>query len=256
MPELKIADAIKSGYINTSNQLWPTFDGKFLDRSKYVTASQVGNCERWIWFDKNTKLLPEVIPEGWGYFARGHNVEAWLVDMLRASEKVGDFRFQFIGEDQRSFYNKYQSGTPDGLAIGPDNYNLGLEFKSIDPRTNVRNLPKEKHVNQVLQNIDLMEQSLDINIQSGIIHYTDASNYANQWEFIVKSDRRKMKELYKKAKRIKKLRKAESTKAEGLYNGDCSLCPFTELCSDAVSKANKANKTMRSQRKLGGTLFK
>jgi len=113
-----LTKAIKSGVANSPKDRWPTYDGKELIRGDFITASEVGGCIRKIYYAKaaaKTNASPIIGENDWGFFQRGHNVEAWVVQQLRQSN-VGA-TFMFIGSEQKSFYFGDQSGTPDGIMI-------------------------------------------------------------------------------------------------------------------------------------------
>jgi hypothetical protein len=223
---------------------WPTYDGKMLDRTRYVTSSEAGFCIRRIWFSKNITL-----PEGkvkWGFFERGHSHEAWLVSKLHQADC--ELKFKFVGDEQVSFYAGYQSGTPDGVAYNYEtNETILLEFKSIDPRTKVSALPKKEHVLQTIQNMDLVEECLDIVFDYAVIAYFDASDYSMVYEFMIDRSNPKvgdvMVALEARAERVMKATSADELEAEGMYNGGCKYCPFTSQCSASVTatKQEKQN---------------
>jgi len=262
---------IMQGYKNSDDNRWPTYDGKFLDRRKFVTASQAGNCERWVWFDKNADVIPLGVDQpavsGWGYFSRGHSVERWIVDMLRASDSYWDYHY--LGKDQVSFYAGNQSGTPDGMARRStrSKSNAGyyvqksagtvlLEFKSYDPRSNTHAFPRSTHKAQVQQNMDVASECLDIDIDKAVIFYNEASDYSVVKSFTIDRDEVEMQKLRDKADKIMAAKLADDMEPEGLYSGQCSLCPFTSLCSDAVSRGKKVTEQARRRRRLADTAFK
>ena len=265
----QIAHDIIQGYKNSPKNLWPTYDGKFyLNRAKFVTSSQVGNCERWTWFDNfksrndhpaliptaDLEALPSgVTPDGWGYFSRGHSVERWIVDMLRASDS--NWKYSYLGEDQRSFYSGNRSGTPDGMAY-KNKKHVMLEFKSYDPRSNTYKFPKKAHKTQVQQNMDLVSECLDIEIEETVVYYNDASNYAECRQFTETRDDKVIQSLRDKSDRIMSAESADEMAPEGLYTGQCSLCPFTSQCSEHVKQANVTTQQARRRRRLADNVFK
>ena len=236
MSDFKLIDLVKGAVQSRSATKWPTFDGKELDRTKYMTSSEAGNCERQIWFDKNTPMKPVTMHE-WGFFERGHNVEAWVVDQLIAS--AGAIKYTLLGADQRSFYAGYQSGTPDGLAFTSEGVTV-LEFKSIDPRRNIKNLPNDNHELQCIQNMDLVAECTDYKVIGSKLLYINASDYTKMYEYEVDYNIDMAVVLEEKALKIMTATSADDLKPEGIFNGGCTYCKHTTQCSGMVElKANE-----------------
>jgi hypothetical protein len=224
--------------VSSKEQRWPTYDGQMLDRRDYVSSSEVGKCARQIWFGKN---LPPI--EGkfrWGFAQRGHGHEAWVVEQLRALDS--EFDFLHIGDEQVSFYDGNQSGTPDGV-FGVDNEWWLFEHKSIDPRSKVALLPKPEHIKQVVQNMDIVEACLDIDFAGGLLVYSNASDYSLTYEFWI--DRHSpqvgemMTTLEERAAMIINATRAEDVEPEGLFTGGCKLCAFGSQCSASVAASKQ-----------------
>lgn len=210
---------------------WPTYTGGNLDRSQYLTASENMACLRKLKFDKT---LPRG-EEPWGYFQRGHAVEAWIVDMLEASLKDGE-ALTFHGFIQRTFVDEQNrlSGTPDGVLVltkGRRTSRILLEFKSVDPRTNLEAMdsPKTQHEAQVQQNMHLLNKN-GITVSKAIILYVDASNFARMRQFEVARDKAAAGRFAVRADLLFSST-AEELPAEGLTNGGCTYCAHTEACS-------------------------
>lgn len=233
---------------------WPTYDGKQLDRSKFVSSSEIGYCARRIWFSKQ---LPS--PRGlntWGYAERGHGHEAWMVDKLRTIDT--EFQFRYMGDFQVSFYDRYQSGTPDGLWVSLEQKIL-FENKSIDPRKKVSGLPESAHRDQVIQNMDLVETCLNIKLDGGLIAYSDASNFELIREYYVDRSSpqvgERMEQLEIRAEKIMKATSADEVEPEGLYNGGCKTCDFGSQCSAAVTATNNERNRYGQISKVGANVF-
>ncbi len=249
-PSLKAL--VEEGVSNAPKMLWPTYDGKQLDRDAFVTASEVGNCLRSTWFSKNANP-PQGDTEVWGYFARGHNVEAWVVEQLRRSNSLATFIM--MGSDQRSMHWEGQAGTPDGIMLTTEG-NYVFDIKSIDPRTNRKYLPKKTHLMQIHQNILLAENCLDgMEIAGGMILYVDASNYQTMNEYYVEYDHSAMEQVTDRANRIHAAEKPGDLPAEGMFNDGCKFCPFTANCSDAVRASNEKLAQAKTHRKVASNVF-
>lgn len=258
-PILSIKAMVFDAVASVGPDKWPTYDGKMLDRGKFVTSSEVGKCERMIWFAKRAASQDASPATGgaadWGFFARGHNVEAWIVKQLRAAINE-DYSLQYLGEDQVSFHIGQQSGTPDGVALHKNGIdNLVLEFKSIDPRTNIKNLPKKEHVSQVQQNIDLVSHCLDIPVVGGSIAYFNCSDYTKVYEYYIPADYSEQERLEQRAKKIAKATKPGELVPEGMYNKGCVYCPFKDSCSDAVKADNQAKEQQKMQQRIANNAF-
>jgi hypothetical protein len=227
---INIQDILKRGY-NAQTTSWPTYDGKQLDRSQFVTSSEILNCARRIKFEKAAIAAYGPLPfPNWGYAERGNIIEAWIVEMF----KLAGTELLFGGKDQRSFYVDKQSGTPDGMVRYKSGYWV-LELKSIDPRTNTRFLPKENHVAQLQQNMDLVATCLDTSVYGGSLFYIDASNLQKSLQFDIDVDHAYAGQLQERAERIMEAPSPADLPSEGMHNGDCDRCTFTAECSQIVA---------------------
>lgn len=214
-------------------QEWPTYDGKVLDRADFLTSSEVASCLRQTYFSKQPG-----VGGAWrsnGFAERGHAIEAWFVRALMPLQNIG-YRLEYMGVNQRSFYDPELglSGTPDGLLTTPDGKKYLLEIKSIDPRTNKNNLPKEKHRYQVQQNMYLMQKCLEIELEGAILFYIDASNVFDVNEFFYTYDPNMIGEITARANSLWDAEEPDDLSPEGLHNGDCERCPFTKPCSATI----------------------
>jgi hypothetical protein len=240
------SNIIAAGYDAKPHQEWPVYPhGEMLDRTKYVTASEISRCARRVKFDKAAMLQEGYDPElgtkntsaiDWGFFERGHNIEAWAVEIINAGWSVYDYDLLFTGEGQYSFVDGYQSGTPDGVFMSRDAGSVGiLEIKSIDPRTNKNRLPKEDHVKQVMQNLDLVSSQFDAVPIGGDILYIDASNYKDVRPFHVHWDEALAVELADRAEWIMEADNPADLPDEGMYkSGVCKQCPHKGPCGDII----------------------
>lgn len=222
-------------------KLWPTFDNAGnLDRNDFLSSSEIAFCLRRAFFNKQAGGGNESN----GFAHRGHAIEAWLVDQLKRLETLG-YQFLYMGEnDQRTFYDadKGISGTPDGLMIDPDNKVWALEFKSIDPRFNKRNLPKRGHKYQIQQNMELIEKCLDIELDGGVLWYIDASDLFDTKEFVYEKNHELVAECYARADTLFKATSPDELEPEGILTGDCDLCSHTGKCSAVVGTMERVRK--------------
>lgn len=258
---MKLKDVIKRGVALRPKDKWPTFDGKELDRSKFVTSSEIGKCARMIWFAKYAAEHNIPPPQdvssfqtsGWGFWARGHNVEAWVVEQLRRSDASADFKY--IGDEQVSFYCDAQSGTPDGVMIDTAGITV-FDIKSMDPRKGRKGLPEDSHVKQVIQNMDLIEQCTDLIPSGGKLIYVNCSNYEEMYEFDIERNEDLMDELNARAHMIMSAEQAEDVEPEGIYNNGCGFCPFKSHCNDAQTRAKSAKMEAKAREGIANNVFR
>lgn len=217
---------------------WPLYNGGNLDRSAYLTASENMACLREVKFRKTMGDKQR----SWGAAARGHAVEAWVVDQLEAALPDGA-QLEFYGFLQRSFVDEKArlSGTPDGLlTIGKRRKTRYLiEIKSIDPRTNLESWdrPKPQHEAQVQQNMHLLDLA-GMRVASALVFYIDASNFQRSRQFEVVYDPSAVERFKTRAALLFGAATPADLPAEGLTNSGCTWCAFTEECS-AIQQANK-----------------
>ncbi len=245
---------------------WPTFDGKQLNRNDFVTASEASGCARKLAYSKTTKSVPpkdvtddeyELLIQNmnatssYGYFERGHAIEAWVVERLRAALIDGEMLL-IAGEEQVSFYNDDLkiSGTPDGVfydPASPEELTL-LEVKSTG---NIPSKPKDEHILQVQINMGLMN-SIASKIQNGFskllncpympsqtitsarIIYIQSNNYMDMAQYTVEYDNGKgVKQAYEKSRKVfigDDVHKPQNVDPEGIETGECWFCLFKRPC--------------------------
>lgn len=243
--KLRLGALIAEGYGLKAEKLWPTYTGGYLDRSKYVSASETRKCARQIKFSKARSVPMET----WGYAERGNTIEAWAVNLIRLALADDCWTLLLAGESQRSFYHEFQSGTPDGLLVMDNEpVAVAVEFKSIDPRTNYSNLPKPMAVDQVQQNMDLLTRLTPYTVTNALLIYIDASNYQRHKEFVIDADPARQAYLAKRAEIIMTT-DAASLPAEGMMEkGGCDNCPFTSECASVTLDAKQIKAAERASK--------
>ena len=199
------------------------------DRLQYLNSSEADNCIRWLWYDRNGYEGEE---QEWGYAWRGHMAEEYVVRCLQARNDVAT---AFMGDRQISYQDddRRLSATPDGELSIEEGPWVGLEVKSIDPRTNTTNLPKDEHITQFKIAMALRNQSNPklAPLMEGRLIYIDASNYNAIIEFTVQAGDDKLLDQYaKKAAKIYRTKTADSLDREGKRDGGCTYCPHKEVC--------------------------
>ncbi len=205
-----------------------THTGEEFDRSEFLTASESWNCARQIWFSKHLDYDPK--SSGWGFFERGHNVEAWVVDLV----KEAGYELMYSGKDQVTLVLGNLSATPDGL-LNDGVEQIIIEIKSIDPRSK-QELPKHEHVMQVQLQMVLFNHldEFDASPERAWIMYVDASDYSKIQVFEVKYDASMFDKLSNRADMILGANTAMSVPAEGKVDGSCKFCAFTDECGEAI----------------------
>jgi hypothetical protein len=207
-------------------------EGFSIDRSKYMNASSAESCIRKQWFERH---LPAV-EQDWGFARRGKQGELYLVDCLMASGAD----LMYCGADQVSIISEEHriSATPDGY-MATDQGWVGMEFKTIDPRTNRNYLPRADHITQLQIGMEIANLQGDDfpHPISGKLIYMDASNYNDILEFDVPRDRDILDRMAPRAKKMLNAKGADRLDREGKRSGECKKyggCPFAEQCGIEV----------------------
>ena len=222
-------------------------DGKVVDRTKQMNASEAMSCIRKQWFSKNGF---DAGVQDWGYARRGTHMEKYFVSMMEDHIANSDvaMSLSYVGDQQISLLCKETkiSATPDGvlnIIMGKTEENLALEFKSIDPRTNKTKLPKENHVTQLKISMALLNQEIAggmmdtvVPIKRGLLIYMDASNYNDIVQFEITCDDQILNKLAPRASKVLRTSNVENLDREGKSNGrECKQCPYTEPCGVAIA---------------------
>lgn len=235
---IDLAKIIEDG-VKLNKSAWPLYgdDDCFLDRNAVLTASENLRCLRELKFNKT---MPRE-SDKWGMAERGHAVEAWIVEQLcRAHLPI-----LLAGSDQRSFLHDESglSGTPDGL-VWIDGKPVLVEFKSVDPRTNLEGMsaPKPQHFAQVQQNMWLLNMH-GTAVQEAVILYVDASDFQRTKQFNLAYDGGEVARRAEIRAAILFDTEVMDLPAEGLTNGGCTYCAFKEECSAIQVAKGEARKS-------------
>ena len=210
-------------------------DGSVHDRSQTLGGSEVGQCIRKSFFDKNGYTLDEGYTQNRGYFARGHNVEDWATSTTAANLSDGEL-YQYIGDDQITLVDGRVSVTPDGLFTSTDGTETAVELKSTDPRTNL-DKPKAQHVLQNQLQIELFHKLTDHRPTSGVIVYVDASDYNHIVEHPVERDPSVLDAAHTRANLVFDTKDPMDLMPEGAWDDECRYCGYTQACGNAVVHA-------------------
>ncbi|MCA1452169.1 hypothetical protein I6F35_02930 [Bradyrhizobium sp. BRP22] len=213
------------------------------DRAQTVGASDIGQCERKVYYVKNERDHKHGAPrdedyrDRWGARARGSFFENYFW-YPALKEAFGD-RLKFSGPEQRTFVSGFLSATPDGVLTGckPDEIAPGsgsevtVECKTADPRTNLAS-PKAENVFQTQVQLGLVRELTEYKPTHSVLSYTDASFWDEGPEFIIPFDPKIFEAAKARAARIMTATSAHDLKPEGWIAGghECELCPFTKPC--------------------------
>ncbi len=264
---INFSDLIKESTVLKVDR-WPTYDGGDLDRDSYVTASEATRCARQLAYSKRAKakhpleateeeleaMIKAVGPNHkFGYFERGHAIEAWAVKMIRTALLAGE-KLLIAGNEQVSMYlNTFRiSGTPDGIFYTEDTpMELTLlEIKSTGtmPASVSRAHQAQTNINMGLIN-HLLEEYKEkfakqincpytegMQITSAKVLYIESNNYMNMVEFKVEyDDGVAMIAAYEKGRQVfigDDVHLPENVKPEGRETaGECWFCEFKRHCN-------------------------
>lgn len=215
------------------SQVLDDAEGFSIDRSKYMNASTATSCIRKQWYERNSEVQPA---QDWGFARRGKQGELYIVDCLRAAGAmvhcVGDEQESIVSDDHRI------SATPDGYMTLETGIEVGLEFKTIDPRTNRDRLPKPEHVTQLQIGMELahVQPSPWWRPAYGVLIYMDASNYNDILEFRVERDTGILDAMKRRAATMLDATSDSKLDREGKRSGECKAyggCPWAATCGVA-----------------------
>src|SRR6056297_733526 len=208
------------------------------EREGYLNASEAMSCIRKQWYARNGAPLDG--PENWGFARRGKHGEIYIVDRLRAA----NVPLLFAGNEQVGIADDdlMIRATPDGALLDMEDETKmwGVEFKTIDPRTNRGNLPRVDHVTQLQIGMALFEKFRDEfpelgdrQFAGGIVVYMNASDFNDIVEHKVRHAPGILDKLKGRASRLFKAQSADRLAREGKTAGgrECqSRCRFNGVC--------------------------
>jgi len=221
MPDLTTA-VLKGADKIDATKTWPH------DRSAFLNASEAEFCIRRQWFSKREAPAAS---QDWGFARRGSHGELYVIDAMRAADLPVTHPVTSIADEELRV-----SCTPDAILAYPDEWIL-VEIKTIDPRTNIRKLPKHGHHTQLDIGIGLVSKHLKptgVKCSRGIILYMDASNFNTLYQFEVQHDPTVLDRMAAKSKRIFEVEDPSILDREGKRTDECRLCPYTEACNVVI----------------------
>jgi hypothetical protein len=178
------------------------------DRGNTVGASEIGHCARQVWYRKHDQ--PPEREDGWGFRERGHVVEAWLMERLRAADVP-------VQNVQRQVSRGFLSCTVDWTL----NSEPG-DCKSFDPRKT--RIPDPKHI------IQSQVQSGLWGAPRGWLLYINASDFQDIREFEVPAI-----DIASLEARAREIMTGPLPPPEGRIAGgdECEHCLFQTACLGA-----------------------
>jgi CRISPR/Cas system-associated exonuclease Cas4 (RecB family) len=219
-------------HVNQKQTVFTNAEGQEHDRSKTLGASEAFTCLRKLYYSKTDAPKSEGFVDHRGYFERGHTVEAWLVDQIRAVLEPSE-ELVFAGKDQVTLTPDSLSATPDGLYIkhSADEAPLEVvtEFKSLDPRSNLDE-PKSQHITQVQLQMELLRLCTSHRPSKAVLVYVDASDFTHQREHPVEYNPEVLQTALARSKRVFESQDAMSLPAEGVYSDECRYCAWRQPC--------------------------
>lgn len=220
------------------------------DRSTSVGASEVFDCLRKVFFNKNAEKMgfekDEDRSDSWGAMERGNIIEeSFVVPVLEAQGPEGT-NFMFGSGGQQTFVYGQNSATPDGLYTGCAPNALSLygiedlesdcfcvEIKSIDPRVK---LDEEKHIHygQVQQQMAIIRRMTEWRPMYTVILYVNASFLDDIKVFVVRYEPNSWKSAKTRADMILNASEPKELMAEGKITDSCEFCPWQGECAIAT----------------------
>lgn len=215
-------------------------------RSNTIGASEIGQCLRKTWFGKNdTPPDPDYV-ERYGARLRGNLIEDHhVVPGIRASLPPGAHD-HMLGDEQRTIVDGYISATPDGVIAGlerdclhwlgvgdiGESQCIAVEFKSLDPRADLRGVARAHHVFQVQVQLGLLRTHTKFAPDYGLIAYLDASFLDEVTEFAVAFDPAVFEAAQTRAYDIMVASDPLELSPEGKISGgaECKWCPWQSHC--------------------------
>jgi len=216
------------------------------DRANTVGASDVGQCERKVYYTKNLgdpelgAPVDDDYVDGYGAKLRGTIFEQYF--WAPALEAAFGPRLLFAGNDQQTFVSGYLSATPDGLLTRLTKEELEqikidasdqvmVECKTADPRSNLTEA-KPENVFQTHVQMGLVRETTTFRPTHSILSYTNASFWNEGPEFVIPFDPVIYDNAKIRAAKIMTATSASELKPEGWITGgkECEYCPFVKPC--------------------------
>ncbi len=155
-----------------------------------------------------------------------------------------------MGPEQTTVVDGYISATPDGVIaglsrdclewlgipdIGPSGC-IAIEFKSLDPRADLRGVARSHHTYQVQVQLGLLRAHTKFRPEYGVIVYVDASFLDEVTEFPVKFNPDIYGAAQDRAYQIMVATEARELSPEGKISGgaECKWCPWASHCTAVV----------------------
>ena len=243
------------------------------NRSMTNGASEIGQCQRKLVFDKHGVDPDSGFVQDYGAAERGNAMEDWVVDGLKHSLPDDIELIWATDEGQKTLVDKlaYQSATPDGLFVSKDLFPLNVdgtdvltncvynEIKSIDPRPyDFLREPKQVHVLQCQQGMDLVRRLTEYEPTHAVITYVNASFYSQIKTFIIPFDQKIADGLRARSLEVFNWYSPDKLPMpEGkLMGGDeCQYCPWRRQCNGDLVAALPTQEKSNYEQAIEQRLF-
>lgn len=225
------------------------------DRSQTVGASEVGQCQRKLVYDKHNVEPDAGFKQDLGAAERGNVIEDWVVANLQHSLPDDIQLLWATDEGQQTLVDKdvHQSATPDGLFVSDKRFCLKVdgsevytncvynEIKSIDPRPfDYLREPKHVHALQCQQGMDLTRRLTEYKPTHAIITYVNASFLSQIKRFIIPFDQSIADGLKSRSNQtFTDFAPDNLPMAEGKIMGgdECQYCAWRKRCNGDLTAA-------------------
>jgi hypothetical protein len=202
------------------------------NRKLSVGASEIAKCLRMTRYAKDEliavgKSKPRPNPSG-GFMLRGSVMEdAYIAPFMQKMLEADGYTVEYMGENQESFLSQetdFLTATPDGKASKGKEKFL-LEYKSLDPRTNLTE-PKPENVFQCHVQMALTGVRTFV-----YLCYINASDWFDIKVFKIPYDK-KVYELAVKRANMVRDKKVLKLPKEGLMTDSCKFCKYKIMCKN------------------------
>lgn len=237
-------------YVSSQEKEWKH------DRATTVGASEVFDCLRKVGAEKRHKEFgiepDEDYEDNWGATHRGDMIENnYLVPAILYGLPK-EIPMLMAGKEQVTLVLGRNSATPDGLLTdlppGPlqikaggkvidipdfEGGELGLEFKSIDPRAILKE-ERAKHYGQTQVGMGLTRELTEWKPKYWLILYVDASFVNKFTPFLITYDENVFRAAKLRAPKVWAAKKLHDLPAEGKLDGGCDHCRWRRACGEAI----------------------
>jgi hypothetical protein len=199
------------------------------DRNNFCGGSDIAGCPRKKAFAIAKTPYDEGYVDNRGHMRRGHHYEDYAVREIKACLGEGQALI-LTGDAQRSITFGVASATRDGVLIGQDGENIGIEIKSVSGEPTLRT----SYVLQCNYGAGISIETNNYPCHRYLIVVGNSSDYSNVKVFEHQYDPSLFARQLRLAEDIMSKKDPHELPAVGAYDGSCRFCPYTSACRDAV----------------------